>query len=90
MLDSSFDSYETPIQEILYEIFIEMKKESAVYDPEKYAEMMFSILNNKFGSSKEEDAHQFLGYIIGQFSNKTKQKLKGIQEQSVTCASCAK
>jgi hypothetical protein len=34
-----------------------MKKESAVYDPKKYAEMMFSILKNKFSSSKEEDAH---------------------------------
>jgi hypothetical protein len=34
-----------------------MKKECAVYDPKKYAEMMFSILNHKFGSSKEEDAH---------------------------------
>ncbi len=42
-----------------------MQSENKVYDPLKYAEILFNHLGNKFGSSKEEDVHEFLGYLIG-------------------------
>lgn len=79
MFGSAFDSYKSIIQEVLYQLILEMQNESQVYDPSKYALMIFNHFSNKFGSSKQEDAHEFLGYVIEQFSQELKKKIRGTQ-----------
>lgn len=67
-----------------------MQKECKIYDPSIYAKEIFNRLGNRFGPTKEEDAHEFLGYLLEHFGPKLKQKVEGTQEQMLVCQSCTR